>query len=130
MRKSKLKVGKLDRFGKSWGAVTVLAAGSVTQDIRFILADCPFRDITSAVNERAIKCYGNWIKIFYPIAYFLVKSWARFDINEANIEVLASKIRVPKLLIHSKSDDQTSSWQSVDINKKLNQRYSIFHHTQ
>ena len=55
---------------------------------------------------------------------------AQFEIKEANIEVLASKIRVPTLLIHSQSDDQTSSWQSVDINKKLYQNYSIFHHTQ
>ena len=130
MDKSKLKVGQIGWIGKSWGAATVLAAGSVTQDIGFILADSPYRDIKSAVNERALRRYGNWIKIFYPITYFLVQSRAQFDINDANIEVLASNIRIPTLLIHSKSDDQTSSWQSVDINKKLNQKYAIFHHTQ
>jgi pimeloyl-ACP methyl ester carboxylesterase len=130
MKKSKLKVGQIGWIGKSWGAAAVLAAGSVTHDIGFILADSPYKDIKSAVNERALRRYGNWIKIFYPITYFLVQSRAEFDINDANIEVLASKIRVPTLLIHSQSDDQTSSSQSVEINKKLNQKYTIFHHTQ
>ena len=72
-------------------AATVLAAGSVTQDIGFILADSPYKNIKSAVNERALRRYGNWIKIFYPITYFLVQSRAQFEIKEANIEVLASK---------------------------------------
>ncbi|MAJ50052.1 MAG: hypothetical protein CMB82_00335 [Flammeovirgaceae bacterium] len=129
MDKSNLAIGQIGWIGKSWGAATVLAAGSVTQNIGFILADSPYRDIKSAVNERALRRYGSWIKIFYPITYFLVQSRAKFDITEANIEALASEIRVPTLLIHSQSDDQTSSSQSVDINKKLNHKYAIFHHT-
>ena len=34
--KPKLQVSQIGWIGKSWGAATVLAAGSVTQDIGFI----------------------------------------------------------------------------------------------
>ncbi len=129
MRMSGLSLDQIGWIGKSWGAAAVLAASSVTPEVGFILADSPYRDIKSAVNERALRRYGSWIEIFYPITYFLVQWRAQFDLDEANIEALASEIRVPTLLIHSQSDDQTSSWQSVDINKKLNHEYAIFHHT-
>ena len=79
---------------------------------------------------RALRRYGNWIKNISLLSLtFLVQSSGRnLEIKEAMIMtvLVASKIRVPTLLIHSQSDDQTSSWQSVDINKKLNQNYAIF----
>lgn len=115
--------------GSSWGAATVLHAGPEVTDLAFILSDSPFKDLNAAVMERAIRDYGSWIKLLKPTIYALVKWRAGFDPDQANTVARAQSITIPVLLIHSQSDEATSSDQSEAIAAAMNAEVVTFHHT-
>ncbi len=115
--------------GSSWGAATTLQAGPEVDALAFILSDSPFKDLNAAVMERAIRDYGSWIKLLKPTIYALVKWRADFDPEKANTVARASMVNVPVLLIHSQSDEATSSDQSESIAAAMKSENLIFHHT-
>lgn len=115
--------------GSSWGAATVLQAGPKVDNLAFILSDSPFKDLNSAVMERAIRDYGSWINLLKPTIYALVKIRADFDPEKANTISRAEQVSVPVLLIHSQTDEATSSDQSEAIAAAMNPDNLIFHHT-
>lgn len=115
-------------LGASWGGATVLSAGADPKNVGFIIADAPFQDWYSAIFERAIRDYGSAINL---VTYGVMKAvnW-RTGINyeDASVLKLADKIEEPVLLIHSQTDSQTDSRQSVNISRKLNPKTSTFYH--
>lgn len=114
-------------LGASWGAAAVLKAGADDKNVAFIIADAPFQDWYSAIFERAIKDYGEKVT-FISAGVMQMVSWRTgIDTKEASPILAASKIEEPVLLIHSKTDEQTNSQQSVNIAKYLNDK-SVFHH--
>ncbi|MDW3195583.1 MAG: alpha/beta hydrolase [Cytophagales bacterium] len=115
--------------GSSWGAATVLHAGPEVNDLAFILSDSPFKDLNAAVMERAIRDYGSWIKLLRPTIYALVKWRADFEPDQANTIARAKAIDIPVLLIHSQSDEATSSDQSEAIAAAMDPEVVTFHHT-
>ena len=115
--------------GSSWGAATVLHAGSEVNDLAFILSDSPFEDLNSAVIERAIRDYGSWIKLLKPTIYAMVQWRADFDPDHASTLERAKSVNSPVLLIHSQTDEDTSSDQSESIAEAMAQERLIFHHT-
>lgn len=115
--------------GSSWGAATALQAGPEVDDLAFILSDSPFKDLNAAVMERAIRDYGSWIKLLKPTIYALVKWRADFDPENANTIAGAVAVNVPVLLIHSQTDEATSSDQSEAIAAAMDPENFIFHHT-
>ncbi|NQW28800.1 MAG: alpha/beta fold hydrolase [Flammeovirgaceae bacterium] len=128
MRKSALVASQIGWIGESWGGATVLAAAADNPEIGFVIADSPFKGLISAVSERGFKIYGNFLIPFFSISYFFVEMRSNIKLQETDIELLASQIQIPTLLIHSQSDQETGSWQSVDIAKQLNPALAIFHH--
>lgn len=115
--------------GESWGAATVLQAGSLDKDIAFIVADSPFQDWDSAIFERAIRDYGDWVSMIAPSVMKLVDWRAGVDHNQASPKEAVKNIKEPVFLIHSQTDPETASTQSVNIAKNLNPDNSRFHHT-
>ncbi|MBC6410390.1 MAG: prolyl oligopeptidase family serine peptidase [Ekhidna sp.] len=116
-------------LGSSWGAATALLAGAVDNNPALIVADAPFQDWYSAVFERAIKDYGSGIKAIAPGVMQVVNMRSGVHYKDASPREKAKDITEPVLLIHSEGDLATSSDQSVNISKNLNNR-SVFHHTQ
>ncbi|MEZ4884251.1 MAG: alpha/beta fold hydrolase [Chitinophagales bacterium] len=115
-------------LGASWGAATVLTAGADARNVAFIIADAPFQDWYSAIFERANRDYGMAASAL-SVGVMGVVNWrAGIDYHEANILEAASKIEEPVLLIHSQTDEQTNSQQSVNIAKKLKPNNFTFHH--
>ena len=115
--------------GSSWGAATVLQAAPAVDNLSFLLADSPFKDLNTAVMERAIRDYGSWIKLLKPTIFAMVRLRAGFDPEQASTLAKAVEIRTPVLLIHSQTDEATSSDQSEAIAKAMNPENLIFHHT-
>ena len=116
-------------LGISWGGATVLQAGAEEKNVAFIVSDSPFQDWHSAVLERAIRDYGQWINAFVPTIKGLVRLRAEVHFNDASALMSAPDIEEPVFLIHSKADSATASWQSVNIAERFNPDLSIFHHT-
>lgn len=115
--------------GASWGAATVLHAGSEANDLAFILADSPFKDLNAAVMERAVRDYGSWVNLLRPTIYAFVEWRGGFDPEQASTLEKAKHIDIPVLLIHSQTDEATSSDQSVAIAQAMKQELLVFHHT-
>lgn len=116
-------------LGSSWGAAAALTAAATEKDVAFIIADAPFQDWYSAVFERAIRDYGNGIKLLAPGVMQMVNWRADVEYLNANVLKTARKIEEPVLLIHSEKDQATGYSQSVNISKELNSK-STFHLTQ
>ena len=124
-----LRDDQIGWVGASWGAATALQAGPEVGDLSFILADSPYKDLNAAVMERAIRDYGGWIRLLKPTIYALVKWRAGFDPEQASTLEKARDIEVPVLLIHSRTDEATSSDQSEAIAEVINPDLLVFHHT-
>ncbi len=116
-------------IGSSWGAATTIIAASDSKNVGFVIADSPFQNWNSAVFERAIRDYGNGIKMISPGVMKVVSIRAGVDLENSALNK-ASKIDEPILLIHSKGDKQTSSTQSVNVSKNLKPGISQFFHTE
>ena len=113
--------------GASWGAATALQAAAINEDVGFVLADASYQDWYSTIFERAIRDYGVVINVLTPGVMAFVNWRTGIDYKDASPILAASHITEPVLLIHSRTDTQTSSEQSVNISKKLNAS-SEFHH--
>ncbi len=124
-----LKNEEIGWVGASWGAATVLQAGAQIDDLAFILADSPFKDLDAAAMERGERQFGSWIRVFTPMIYWLVEWRADFEVSETSSLEKARDIQVPVLLIHSQTDQATSSRQSVEIAAAMNPDILTFHHT-
>lgn len=115
-------------MGSSWGGAAVLTAGADAKKIAFMIADAPFQDWYSAIFERAIRDYGGGVHLMSYGVMQMVNWRAGVDYTEASVLKLANKIEEPVLLIHSKTDLQTNSQQSVNISQQLQSSKSVFHH--
>ncbi len=116
-------------FGSSWGAGAALIAGAEDLNPAFIVADSPYQDWYAAIFERAIEDYGQGIQLIAPGVMQVVNFRSGVNYKEASPFESVKSITEPVLLIHSQSDPETNSNQSVNISKNLNEG-SIFHHTQ
>ena len=116
--------------GSSWGAATSIYAGVDDRTMAFIIADAPFQDWYSAVFERAIKEYGSGIKIISGGVMQVVNFRTGVDYKEASARNLVAEVDEPFLLIHSKADSATASFQSVNIAANMNKDNSRFYHTE
>ena len=128
----KAKTGLSDKeigwAGASWGAATVLMAGAYESEMAFIMADAPYQDWYTAIYERAVKDYGSAVDVLGPLAMQFVNMRADIDYKDASPIIATSSITEPVFLIHSQTDGSTSSQQSVNISKHLNDK-SVFIHT-
>lgn len=115
--------------GSSWGAAAALQAGVSDEEVAFIVADSPFQDWYSAIFERAVRMYGDGVEWVGPSVMALVGFRAGIATEEASVLKAAPHVKIPVLLIHSKTDAQTASSQSVNIAEQLPKDYSVFHHT-
>ena len=127
--KTKLSNDKIGWVGSSWGAGAALQAAVIEgQQPAFILADAPYQDWYTAIFERAIRDYGNKVKLFAPMVFQIVNMRAGVNYKEASPIKAAPQIKAPVLLTHSKADASTASFQSQNIAKQLDPSLHQFHH--
>lgn len=114
--------------GISWGAATMLQAG-VDREVAFIMADSPFQDWETAIMERAERMYGGWVGFIKGSVMSLAGWRAGVDYREASAIAVAPRIKSPVFLIHSRTDEATASFQSVNLDSALNPDRHVFFHT-
>jgi len=127
----KEKTGLVDKqigwMGASWGAATVLMAGAYENEMAFIIADSPYQDWYTAIYERGVRQYGGVVDILGPGAMALVNVRANIDHTQASPINAVKNVTEPIFLIHSQTDKSTSSHQSVNISKHLNNKSTFIH---
>lgn len=116
-------------FGASWGAATALQAGADSKNVAFIIADAPFQDWYTAIFERADRWYGSWTRVLAPTVMGFVNFRAGINTKDASVLKYIDQVEEPVFLIHSQTDEATSSFQSINIAEKLKPQNSVFYHT-
>lgn len=104
---------KIDIFGLSMGAATVMMAADVglPDNVKGILADCGFsspKEILCAVAESLN--YPS--KVLYPLAKLGARWFGHFDVEEASAVESMKKCNIPVLFIHNEGDDFVPFWMS------------------
>ena len=97
---------KIDLFGLSMGAATVMMAADVglPDNVKGILADCGFsspKEILCTVMENLH--YPS--KLMYPLAKLGAKWFGHFDLEEASAYESMKNCNIPILFVHSEGDD-------------------------
>lgn len=115
-------------FGVSLGGATSLQAAAAVNPA-FIIVDSPFASWRTAIFERAVIMYGQWIYAFEPAVRLCTFLRAGVDYRTADALGLAAAIKSPVLLIHSRTDEQTHPDQSSNLHAELNHPNSELHLT-
>lgn len=92
-------------MGHSMGAATVLSVAEHRQDIRFIVADCPFDRLNDFILYQ-LRRLGVFARPVYALVRLIVRLFLSFDPNSvAPIQTAFGAGRdIPTLFIHSKGD--------------------------
>ena len=104
---------KIDIFGLSMGAATVMMAADVglPVNVKGILADCGFsspKEILCAVADSLR--YPS--KLLYPLAKLGAEWFGHFDVEEASALESMKNCNIPILFIHNEGDDFVPFWMS------------------
>lgn len=106
-------------FGLSLGGSISLQAAPLDFKPAFIIADSPFQDWHTAIFERGVEMYGEWVLLFRPAIAFFIRMRAGVDYTNASPVKAAESITRPVLLVHSLSDTDTAPEQSSAIYQRL-----------
>lgn len=104
---------KIDLFGLSMGAATVMMAADVglPDNVKGILTDCGFsspKEILCTVME-SLKLPS---KLMYPMAKLGAKWFGHFDLEEASAYESMKNCKIPVLFVHNDGDDFVPFWMS------------------
>ena len=104
---------KIDIFGLSMGAATVMMAADVglPENVKGIMADCGFsspKEILCTVMD-SLKLPS---KIMYPVAKLGARWFGHFDLEEASAVESLKKCNIPVLFVHNEGDDFVPFWMS------------------
>jgi len=115
-QKMEIQASQVGLMGVSYGAATALQAAALDNDLAFVIADSPFKDMESILYERAAPLYGKvFTGLFFPAAVQLSAWRADYDPGSASPLLAARDIRSPVLIIHSKQDEFIDSTHSEAI---------------
>jgi uncharacterized protein len=112
------RVGKdavIGLHGQSMGGGTVLQYAAINKYVKFIIADCPYSDVTQLMKHQF-----NEIKHvpFLPFKYFLdmrLKVFAKFSMKDATpINSMKDK-EIPIFFIHGSEDNFVPTYMSKDM---------------
>jgi dipeptidyl aminopeptidase/acylaminoacyl peptidase len=101
--------------GGSYGAAVAIQTLAVRDDLYFVIADSPFSDLRTVVNDYGRRIVGPFISFISPGAIWLAESRAGIDADDVSPMRIAQGKATPILLIHGVEDKQTSSDHSKRI---------------
>ena len=101
--------------GQSMGGGTVLQYAAISKHVKFIIADCPYSDVTQLMKHQF-----NEVKHmpFLPFKWFLdmrLKVFAKFSMKEVSpINSIKDK-KIPIFFIHGSKDNFVPTYMSKDM---------------
>lgn len=111
---------RIGLMGWSYGAATALLAAPEVSDLAFVVADSSFSSLRDIASVQAEGQYGAWARIFVPGALFVSSVRSGFGRGDAAPVDHIDEVRVPVLLIHSRTDGFTPAEHSEQIYEQSN----------
>jgi len=103
-------------LGESMGAATAIQGLALAnKQYAFLIAESSYKDLDSIIGKKAVDIYGQWVKAFIPMAYWIAEFRADFHIEDVSPMKSVASLRIPVLFIHSDADDYTPSSHSREI---------------
>lgn len=90
--------------GISLGAGTSLEYLHINQDVKFVVADCPYSDLEELIRYQIKHLYKAPVCIFYHSIQFFVKLYARFQFKDVKPIIAVAKSELPIMFIHGNRD--------------------------
>lgn len=106
-------------YGESMGAATVLNALSKDNNVKGVIADCPYSDLTTLIRYQIRHFYHLPACLVVPFINLLLKKKAGFTMKEVSPIQSISKHNVPILFIHGKKDTYVPYQMSIDMEKSI-----------
>ena len=107
---------KICLYGVSMGAATVLMAAGLDlpENVKGIIADCPYNDPTDIIVEVGKKThYPSWFTTFFTwLGAFL---YGGFNLRETNAVKAVQNTKVPILIIHGEDDTFVPAYMSKQV---------------
>ncbi len=115
--------------GISMGGGTVLMASALDlpENVRGILADCPFTSPAAIIRSFGEKA-GLPMKLAYPMAALSARLWGGFSLTAADAAEAVKSAKVPILLIHGEADGLVPCEMSrliAEANPRLTERHTF-----
>ncbi len=103
--KTGLPASQIGLMGSSMGgAIVLMTAAEYPEELAFVMADSPYKDLYSILTQEATHRYGNWMTILFFGAEHIANIRASFRIADVSPEKEAAKIKIPVFLTHSVDD--------------------------
>lgn len=102
--KTKLPWSRVGVMGESMGASILLQTAPLRPGLGFIIADSPFLDLATILENGATRTYGKPITILIPGAFFFAELQGNFRVEEVSPFLAAQKIHDPTLILTQESD--------------------------
>lgn len=115
-----LEPGQIGILGGSYGAAIAIQTLAVRDDLAFIIADSPFADMRSIVEEYGARMLGPLTPFISPGALRVAEFRADFDVADVSPEKIVGGKSTPVLLIHGIDDQQNSVEHSRRIHAAAN----------
>ncbi|TLS49426.1 alpha/beta fold hydrolase [Paenibacillus antri] len=106
-------------FGESMGAATALQFAAMDRRPAFVVADCPYSDLTEQLAYRLKAEFRLPRFPLLPITSLWCKLRAGFFFREVSPARDGAAIAAPVLLIHGREDDYVPPWMSETVYERL-----------
>ncbi|WP_068779615.1 alpha/beta hydrolase [Paenibacillus sp. GM2] len=105
--------------GQSLGGATVLEYLSIAHsNIKFVIADCPFSDLTQLLHHQARTIYKLPPYPLLPIVNKLLKRKAGFTMEQVSPLQAVEHCHLPVLFIHGTKDNYVPTYMSEQLYKR------------
>jgi len=102
-------------FGESMGAATALQYAAIDERPDFIVADCPYSDLTEQLAYRLRVQYGLPRFPLLPMTSLWCKLRAGFYFHEVSPLTDVARVRTPILFAHGEADAFVPKWMSLAL---------------
>lgn len=106
-------------FGVNLGAATALQFADGQYEYGFIIADSPFKDMRSYVEQKYSISYSRLIRFLTPLSLSFAELRGDLLVNEVSPENIAKLISKPVLLLYDKKEKTISPNESDSIFQNL-----------
>lgn len=118
-KKTGLSAEHIGLLGESMGAAISLEAAALDIEPAFVIAESPYAELITRIEEGAEQLYGSYLSWLVPVAIAFAELRTGADFSKVSPAAAAAKIGSPVLLIHSEADKHTFAYHSEKIYKAV-----------
>lgn len=112
---SNVPKSRIGLWGVSFGASVALQTLEIEPALGFVVADTSFSSMRDIVEETGVREYGEWIRQFSSVAFFLAEVRTGLRVDDVAPVNSVVGVSTPILLVHSREDPATPARHSRAI---------------